>query len=200
MTSGRTDATKDRHSHVPDFDDPYPEPGWKEITDFEYRSPLVLYRSSKAVRYRGGRRDADYIVAVPYTVSFKLDDTMRSLTVPKGMLTDLASVPPLARSIVGRVGPHLEAAIVHDFLYIAWQDVADRNARRADRAFADKLMRVAMRTARVRPCRRNLIYGAIRAGGWWAYRRRDEPPRYCTVPDGAVGEPDSTTHDMKCGR
>jgi len=61
-------CTEDLHPHVPEFDDPYPEPGWKKITDFEYLSPLVLYRSIKAVRYRGDERDADYIVAVDYKV------------------------------------------------------------------------------------------------------------------------------------
>ena len=191
MASDVTTKTRDEDHYVPEFDNPYPELGWKEITNFEYKSPLVLYRSIETVQYRGGKEDADYIVALPYTVSFKLDGKTRSLTVPKGMLTDLASVPSLARSIIGRVGPHLEAAIVHDFLYIAWQNLNDHGARKEDQKFADKLMDVAMEEAKVGRIKRNLIYGALWAAGWIAYSRKDEPPLFHRLPDDALDEPES---------
>ena len=69
-----------------------------------------------------------YIVDQDYTVSFDVDDVEKTLTVPRGMLTDLASVPRVARGRVGKVGPHLAASIVHDFLFIAWQLLDGRGA------------------------------------------------------------------------
>lgn len=195
MASDNTNETKNKEHYAPTFANPYPEPGWEEITDFEYKSPLVLYRSIEAVQYRGDKEDADYIVALPYTVSFKLDGKKRSLTVPKGMLTDLASVPRWARWAVGRVGPHLEAAIVHDFLYIAWQNVENYAAKKEDQKFADALMDKAMEKAKVANFKRKLIFTALWFVGWNVYKKKDEPPLYHQLPDDALDEPKSVSPD-----
>ena len=71
-----------------------------------------------AVQHRTGE-NAEFIVAADYPIRYKLDGVERRIVVPGGMLTDLSSVPTLARTIVSQVGPHLEASIVHDFLYVA---------------------------------------------------------------------------------
>lgn len=157
----------------PSLENPYPDEDWSEITEFEYVTPLRLCRGMKAVQRRKGD-DADYVVSEPYTVRFKLDGGQREITVPQGMLTDLSSVPAAARPLIGRVGPHLEASIVHDFLYIAWQDIKDRGARDEDREFADKLFRVGLETARVGRTRRFLIYNAVRWFGGGAFRGKDD--------------------------
>ena len=191
MASDVRNETEEEEHYVPEFAKPYPKPGWGKITDFEYKSPLVLYRSIEAVQCRGDKKDADYIVALPYTVNFKLDGRACSLTVPKGMLTDLASVWFLARPIIGRVGPHLEAAIVHDFLYIAWQNVEGHSANKDDRKFADELMYKAMEKAKVGRIKRDLIYGALRGLGWIAYNKQDKPPLYHQLPDDALDAPAS---------
>ena len=161
-----------------EFENPYPDPGWTRISEFEYATPLHLYRAIEAFRSRE-REDADYIVWRDYTVRFKLDneDEHREITVPRGMLTDLSSVPSVARSVIGRVGPHLEASIVHDFLYIAWQDLEERGPRDEDREFADTLMRVALKKAGVSGWQRFLIYNAVRWFGKGAY-----VPRYVHIP------------------
>ena len=96
----------------------YPAPGWRELADFEYMTPLQLKRGIKTVQTRRGD-DADYIEAKPYRVRCSVDGVTQVVEVPEGMATDLASVPRLARSVVGHVGPHLEASIVHDRLYLA---------------------------------------------------------------------------------
>ena len=166
--------------YTPDIENPYPDGAWSEISGFTYDTGLHLQRSIEAVQVREGD-DADYILGRDYTVSFGLDDSRRAITVPQGMLTDLSSVPGIARSIIGRVGPHLEASIVHDFLYIAWQDIAGRGARKEDRKFADKLMREAMKAANVSGAKRFLIYAAVKTFGWSAYRKPD-PDRYVRLP------------------
>ena len=166
-------------AYTPQFDNPYPEGEWSEITDFVYASNLHLCRAMTAVQTRTGE-DANYVLAQPYKVRFKLDtDTVeREIEVPKGMLTDLSSVPPGFRWAVNRVGPHLEATIVHDFLYIAWQDLAGHGARDEDRKFADELMRVAMKEAKVSGVQIFLIHSAVSLAGGSAFRNADPGTRY----------------------
>jgi len=139
----------------------------------------VLRREIEAVKMRGGKDDAEYIVGAPYSVSYKLrgESTARKITVPKGMLTDLASVPRAAWALVAPVGPHLEASIVHDFLYIAWQDLG-MEARNVDRDFADEIMRAGMVEAGVDRSQIVMIYSAVRAFGGPVFRKADPPPRY----------------------
>ncbi|MEE8515076.1 MAG: DUF1353 domain-containing protein [Alphaproteobacteria bacterium] len=161
----------------PQFPSPYPAPGWSEITDFEYSTTLRLCRAKVAVQRPDGE-DANYIVDQPYTVHFKLDDMDKSITVPKGMLTDLSSVPPGFRWIAGRVGRHLEASIVHDYLYIAWQDLPNPVAEDEDRDFSDALMLVAMEAANVGRVRRFLIHQAVKRLGGGAFRGANPKPRY----------------------
>lgn len=90
------------------------------------------------------------------------------------MLTDLSSVPRLTRPILDRVGPHLEGSIVHDFLYVAWQDVLGRGARDDDRRFADQLFKVAMEEAGAATTKRWLIYQAVSTFGGGAFKDSDE--------------------------
>jgi len=172
--------------YVPDFDNPYPDIEWREITAFAYVDPLILRRNARGLVFRRNKeKDADYILAENYRVKYRLDgeNEDRFITAPQGMLTDLASVPAIGRGIVGKVGPHLEASIVHDFLYIAWHDVEGRGARKADRKFADKLMRAAMSAAEVNVFKRGIIYLAVRSFvGWWVYKE-ENAHRYRRPPD-----------------
>ena len=170
---------------MPDFTpvivNPYPDDyAGEAIGEFEYLTPLVLRREVDAVEMRGGKDDADYIVGADYKVRFRIagETAKRTIVVPRGMLTDLASVPRFAQSIVSRVGPHLEASIVHDFLYVAWQDIAGAAARKADWNFADELFRVAMKAAAVDLDQIVAIHGAVRFFGWPVYKRINAPPRY----------------------
>ncbi len=167
---------------MPEIENPYPQSPWSEITDFDYATPLWLYRGRKALK-RPGHRDPDYLVGRDYTVTFKLDGVPRSIIVPKGLLTDLASVPRCARWIVGRVGRHLEASIVHDFLYVAWQDIEDYEARREDKKFADALMREGLKEAKISCVQMTAIRIALWAAGWSVYKSRNPEPRYGDIPE-----------------
>jgi len=161
--------------YEPEVHDPYPDRKWSRIRGFSYESDLHLLRLRRGLP--GIRREAQYIVAKPYLVSFKLDDegNRRNITVPKGMLTDLASVPRPLRWYAGRVGPHLEAAVVHDFLYVAWQDLGMLPTGSL-RRFADRMMLTAMLAAGM--CSKAYtIYRAVRLGGCRAFRC-PEPCRY----------------------
>lgn len=172
----------ERAYFVPEFDDPYPEPGWEKITRVEYCSILNLRREPAAVKIRDGE-DADYVLGTDFWVRYWLDDETepRIVRVPAGLATDLASVPSIARGIVNRTGPHLEASIVHDFLYLAWQDLPGRGPRDEDRDFADALFLKLMKESRVSPAQRFMIHRSVRAFGAGVYRERDEN-RYVRLP------------------
>ena len=169
---------------TPKIDNPYPlDYVGEDIEDFTYESPLVLRREIEAVKMRGGKDDAEYVVGADYVVSFKLKGQVnkRKITVPKGMLTDLSSSPRAAWALVAPVGPHLEASIVHDFLYIAWQDLG-LEPRGNDWLFADNIMHAGMVEAGVDRSQIVMIYAALRGFGWPVYKKPDPPPRYVKAP------------------
>ncbi len=170
-------------AYTPQFDNPYPQGEWSEITGFVYASNLRLCRAMTAVQTRTGE-DANYVLAQPYRVTFKLDGVPREIEVPKGMLTDLSSIPRALRWVVSRVGPHLEASILHDFLYIAWQDLPGYGATDEDRNFADELMRVAMQEAGVSGMQIFLIHNAVRLFGGSAFHNADPGTRYVEDENG----------------
>lgn len=166
--------------YTPTFDSPYPVHQVRRVSQLHFDSDLDLKRSIEGVLARSGG-DADYILAKPYTVRFFVVTTReaywQTLTVPAGMLTDLASVPWWARRLINRVGPHLEASIVHDWLYIAWQSLSDGQPQRQDRDFADLVLLAGMEAAEVPAWKRTVIYRAVRIGGWGTYQERE--PGFC---------------------
>ena len=163
---------------------PYPS-DWIEITDFEYLSPLSLLRPIGNVIDRLGE-DGDYILQHDFNCAVRIDGRPVMLSVPRGLITDLTSVPPLFRVLVGRVGPWLEAAIIHDFLYIAWSLLPGQGALRRDRLFADRIMLLAMERAGVRRWRRLGIYIGLRLFGAGPYRRADPDRAFVDLGDRAL--------------
>ncbi len=83
-----------------------------------------------------------------------------TILVPKGFVTDLASVPRFAAGIIPPDGPWVMAAIIHDYLY-ATQGLAGVFTR----SQADDIFREAMKDLGVNKVRRNVIYAAVRVGG-----------------------------------
>lgn len=174
----------DFEQYSPVLDNPYPE-NWSEISDFRYTSHLYLARAKSAIR-AGADREAEYLLGADYACECLVDGKPWRITIPSGMFTDLASVPRLGRLFVERVGPHLEAAIVHDFLFIAWQDLPDTDDRRPTPRrfdFANEVMNQAMIAAGVGPVERFAINVAVRsfvARG--VFLDPNSEPRYVRVP------------------
>ena len=143
--------------------DPYPDKHWECISDFRYDSDLHLVRLKK--KMGNIPREAQYIVVEDFKVSFCLDGCKKHVKVPRGLVTDLVSVPRPGRLFVGRVGPHLEACILHDYLYCAWQKSHLREQQLEPteemREFSDKLMLGGLYAADM--CiKAQLIYWAVR--------------------------------------
>lgn len=153
--------------------DPYPDAP-VTVARLIYHDTLVLLRLKTAPRLRGSR-EAHFILGTDYAVSYETGDGARvRLTVPRGMVTDLASVPPVFRSLVSRTGPWVEAAVVHDFLTIAWRAM-DGVGSAERRRFADEVMLAGMTAAGVDRARRGLIYAGIRAAALAGYPQRQRP-------------------------
>lgn len=148
-------------------ENPYPN-GPVEVGRVTLDSDLVLLRTREALINRDNGEDV-YLLGAPFRVTWGGG----KIRVPAGFITDLTSVPPLFRLFVSRAGPWLEAAVVHDYLYIAWQLVEGRGPRDLDRKFADDIMFAAMKEAKVSAWRRCAIYLALRVAGRWTYQEDD---------------------------
>ena len=59
---------------------------------------------------------------------------------------------------------------MHDFLYVAWQDLKDMCPKPGMRFFVDQIMLAAMRAAGMRGAA-TVIYRAVRTGGRSAFMR-----------------------------
>jgi hypothetical protein len=90
--------------------------------------------------------------------------------------SDLASVPWPFVWLIGRTGPHLRAAIVHDWLIHA---LDSDDAPVPDRMAADDVFRDLLRADCVSAARRYLMYLAVRFATIW--RRRSKWNRTLSV-------------------
>ena len=148
---------------------PYANPK-NPITDFRYYDWLHLGRSPESLFKED--REILYVVMQDYRVSMMIAGHKHMILVPKGMTTDLASVPKVFRNIVGRVGPHLEACIVHDWLYVAWQ-FQNRLPNTDDWEFANEVLYAGLKAANCSWVTRTAIRLAMKFS-WGAYKGRNK--------------------------
>ncbi len=126
--------------------DPFPEFEQIAFRNFDWQSQLMFLRHRHAPP---SAPDSAWQLLADFTVSFDMEDATGqvsswSLTAPRGMFTDLSSVPEKLWSLVGPIGPHLEASIVHDYLYLAWTDFRIGAPREQDWKFGDAWMIAAL--------------------------------------------------------
>jgi len=108
--------------------------------------PLLLWDRKKEV----------FRVAHWFSATWK----QKTITVPAGFETDLASIPRIFLSVIGgKTKRHLQAAIVHDLQYrsrfIGWT-----------RKMVDDMFLDGMKSLGVPFARRWAMYSAVRIGGW----------------------------------
>ena len=93
---------------------------------------------------------------------------VRTITVPTGFKTDLASIPRVFWRVLPPIGKYDAGAVVHDYLY---------QYNGVTRKQADDVLREAMTVLGVGRFPRWMIYVGVSTGGWkpWnTYRRRIE--------------------------
>jgi Protein of unknown function (DUF1353) len=83
-----------------------------------------------------------------------------TITVPKGFVTDFASIPWQFWSVLPTIGTYSRGAVVHDWLY--WEQVCTRDQ-------SDNLFMIAMKESEVPTWKRNAIYLAVHKAGQGAW-------------------------------
>jgi len=83
-----------------------------------------------------------------------------SVVIPRGFVTDMASIPPVLQSIIQQNGPYQLPAVVHDYLY--WRQDCSREQ-------SDRILLLAMTEHDVSKPHRTAIYDAVRAAGQFAW-------------------------------
>jgi len=92
---------------------------------------------------------------------YVMGSTRVAITVPKGFVTDFASIPQAFWTLgFSPNGKYSRAAIVHDFLY--W-------SQGCTRLEADNILLIAMKESAVPPTTRDAIYQGVRLGGGSAW-------------------------------
>ncbi|MEH2489383.1 hypothetical protein V1280_005322 [Bradyrhizobium sp. AZCC 2230] len=136
------------------------EPTQKEWLD-------EVFSSGKAVK--GGLylyRFSDEMYALTQPISWAPNANspkdLQRVDVPKGFITDFASVPRIFWSVLPRDGTYLYPAIVHDYMY--WNQSTSRDQ-------ADETLREGMQDFSVDPISLNAVYWGVRAGGWVAWNK-----------------------------
>ena len=90
-------------------------------------------------------------------VAYHVGESAMTITVPKGFVTDFASIPQVFWSAdLSPNGKYSKAAIVHDYLY--WTQGCTREQ-------ADNILDIAMQESNVGTLQRTAIYWGVRLGG-----------------------------------
>jgi len=97
-------------------------------------------------------------------------DSDTIIDVPKGFVTDLASIPRLLTPLFPIHGLQTRAAVVHDYLY---SEQGDIDCGPFTREQCDEIFLIGMEQLGVGWLKRTMMYNAVRAGGWLAWRSYD---------------------------
>ena len=96
-------------------------------------------------------------------MTYRVGSSTFVITVPKGFVTDFASIPEVFWSVdLSPNGRYSKGAIVHDYLY--WTQGCTREQ-------ADNILDIAMKEHDVAFVTRSSVYGGVRLGGGSAWQK-----------------------------
>lgn len=123
---------------------------WLVLEDFYYDTDVMLDGASTDGPVR--------------SIGYSNYTSGRRIMIPKGFITDFASIPRVLWSAVGgpAEGKYRKAAVVHDFLY--------RTPGLATRPQADAVLLEAMKFLGCSWWQRTVIYSGVRVGGGSSYK------------------------------
>ncbi len=127
-----------------------------KVLGFRYSTALTIWRE---------RPSQGWLLRYPYTFEVSTDLGWMLYVIPTAFSTDFASVPRLFRGIVSKIGRHAEAAVVHDWMYVARKLTAHQPGWRFERRYADDVFNAAMEEAGVGWLKRRSMWLAVRVGG-----------------------------------
>jgi len=124
----------------------------------------VAARTPVGGLYLSRFKDPTYILTrqIGWKPTVEQAGRFNEVKVPKGFVTDLASIPRLFYSVLRPDGDYAYAAIIHDYLY--WEQQTSRDV-------ADEIFRLAMLDFKINECVANAIYDAVRLGGAPSWKR-----------------------------
>ena len=107
----------------------------------------------------------DWMVRMP--LEYEIGNSGKIISIPKGFVTDFASVPPSLRVFFPKLGKYLQAAIVHDYLY--WNQSCTK-------VQADNIFYYAMKESDVSIIDKFAFYQAVdKVGkGAWENNKKDK--------------------------
>ena len=115
------------------------------------------------VKHLDGRR---WELMKEFSYHIGSEESKEVILVPKGFITDFASIPRLFWSIIGHpTGRYGKSAVIHDFLYAT----QTTTRRRADKIFLE-----AMKVLKVSWWRRRAMWIAVRSWAWipWNHHQK----------------------------
>lgn len=151
--------------------------GW--VNRFGGKLVLVLLDNKYTPSVRGGRS----LWGMYETLSYQPGNDVHVITVPKGCVTDLTSIPRPFWVLLPPDGPWVKAAVIHDYLYATQgtgqlprgvpgsKQPVGITREPYSRAESDWILRDALANRGVDVLRRNLIWLAVRFGGGGAWSR-----------------------------
>ena len=154
--------------------DPFPSHSIDKITEFKYLDELRFVRHAQVHVDKVPK--SLWQLSANFRVQMKIHPEVGrpvvwKIKVPRGLFTDLTSVPEALWSVVGPIGTHLEASVVHDYLYMAWTDYRDEALKR-DWNFADSVFEAGMEASDVDPFDHTVIFSAVRLLGWGVFKSK----------------------------
>lgn len=140
---------------------------------FSGKLVLVLLDNKHAPSIKDGRS----LWGMYEDLNYKPGDMTYDIRVPRGFVTDLASIPRWGWAILPPDGPWVKAAVIHDYLYSTggtgvWKKHPPSITRPEpySRAEADRILDEAMESRGVGAVWRFVIYWAVRIGGGRGWR------------------------------
>ena len=103
---------------------------------------------------------------------FRYQINRMCITIPKGFVTDFASIPKMLHLVIPKHGKYDIAAVVHDFLY------SELNVTGINRKLADKIFYHIMKETEVNSNTRKKFYKAVRYFGAMSWQDKIENEGY----------------------
>ena len=127
-------------------------------------------RASDSPLHLGRFREPIYFLLDPisWTPNENQASRFQAVQVPKGFVSDLASIPRAFYSLLRPDGTYAYAAIIHDYLY--WTQSVNRKT-------ADEILKNSMEDFEVGPATIRTIFTAIRAAGEFAWNQNADLKR-----------------------
>ena len=118
----------------------------------------------------------EFLLHADYNIYWTYGDKEYRLKVPAGYVTDLSSIPKVARSVIPVIGRQNGPAVIHDYIYEPSDNDRPEGYHQLPgwtKEEADSLFLAAMVAVKVPWWRRNAMWLAVKYGGGHAWRTKD---------------------------